>query len=258
MQVRNVRRWAQRGPKAWLSAAAILALAASIRLMLHPLLGPVMPAGAFFIAATLVEYYYGLAPALTVMVLGLGLADYMFVPPYFEVLSITRRDILLMVIYPVTTIIVIILLERLRRAQFRAELMALVAQSRYEMVLRNDNERAIARRSIDETHRLVLHLAQYNKNLILIQALERDAGSGRGATLAGMRLPVPNEIAPGPRFGELDPEDLKRFRSGGLTLGRLWVHLRRGEGPYVRTECLCERFTTHAGDFLVLRLEART
>jgi hypothetical protein len=254
MEVKNTKRWVPRGPNVWLVAVAALALAALIRLMLHPLLGPVMPAGVFFIATALVEYYCGLGPAMMVMVLGLGLADYMFVPPYFQIEVITRRDIVLAIVYPLMTILVIVLLERLRRAQYRAELMALVAQSRYEMILRHDNEQAIVRRTLDETHRLVLHLAQYNKNLILIQALEREAGRGHGGIIAGMRLPVPNEIAPGPRFGELDPEELKRFRNGGLTPGHVWVLLKHNDAPPQRTECLCERFTTHAGDFLVLRL----
>ena len=254
MEVKNTRRWVARGPNVWLVAIAALLLAALLRLMLHPLLGPFMPSGAFFIAAALVEYYCGLGPAMLVMVLGLGLADYMFVPPYFQIEVITRRDIMLAVIYPITTLIVIVLIERLRRAQFRAELMALVAQSRYEMILRHDNEQAIVRRTLDETHRLVLHLAQYNKNLILIQALEREAGSSHGAALAGMRLPAPNEIAPGPRFGELDPDELKRFRNGGLAPGHVWVRFKQGDAPPQRIECLCERFTTHAGDFLVLRL----
>ncbi|MGN6578407.1 MAG: DUF4118 domain-containing protein [Bordetella sp.] len=254
MQVRNARRWAQRGPRVWLAAAAILSGAVLIRLLLHPVLGSVMPAGVFYIAAALIEYYYGLAPALVAMLLGLGLADYLFVPPYFQVFTITQRDIELAVSYPLITSVVIVLIERLRRAEFRAKLFALVAQSRYEMVLRDDNERAIARRAVDETHRLVLHLAQYNRDLVLIQALER-AGGGERAALPGIRLPVPNEIAPGPRFAELDSDDLRRLRGGALMPGRLWVRLRRGEDAHARVECVCERFVTHAGDFLVLRVQ---
>ncbi len=50
-------------------------------MLLHPLLGPIMPGTAFCIAAALVEYFCGLAPALTVMVVGMGIADYLFVPP---------------------------------------------------------------------------------------------------------------------------------------------------------------------------------
>lgn len=80
-----------------------------------------MPGTAFCIAAALVEYFCGLAPALTVMVLGLGIADYLFVPPYATIAVFDRADVVLLVSYPLVTLLVIILIERLRRAQFRAE-----------------------------------------------------------------------------------------------------------------------------------------
>jgi hypothetical protein len=34
------------------------------------------------------------------------------------------------------------------------------------------------------------------------------------------------------------------------------VRLRSGDGLLKLTECVCERFTTHAGEFLVLRIGA--
>ena len=77
MKVRNARLWAPRGPRRWCIAAGALALASAIRFALHPLLGPMIPGTTFCIAASLVEYFLGLAPALTVMVLGLAIADYM-------------------------------------------------------------------------------------------------------------------------------------------------------------------------------------
>ncbi|MDE1005575.1 MAG: DUF4118 domain-containing protein, partial [Paraburkholderia fungorum] len=55
MEVQNARRWAPRGTRAWLTAAAALAIASGVRMLLHPLLGPIMPGTAFCIAAALVE-----------------------------------------------------------------------------------------------------------------------------------------------------------------------------------------------------------
>ena len=57
MEVRNSKRWAPRGRNRWLVAAAALIAAATIRTMLHPLLGPVMPAVSFLIAVPTVVHF---------------------------------------------------------------------------------------------------------------------------------------------------------------------------------------------------------
>ncbi|MFM0736055.1 DUF4118 domain-containing protein [Paraburkholderia xenovorans] len=254
MDVKNARRWALRGTRAWLAAAAALAIAAGVRLLLHPLIGPIMPGTAFCIAASLIEYFFGLAPALAVMVLGLGLADYLFVPPYAAIDVFNRADVILILSYPLVTLFIIVLIERLRRAQFRAELIASVAQSRYEMLLRHDNERMLARRAIDETHRLLRHLSHHHKTFILIQALERKARPQQDEGRVPSLLPrLPNEIAPGPRFADVNPDDLQRL-SKALLPGSHRARLKGSDGASKLTDCVCERFTTHAGDFLVLRI----
>lgn len=225
-------------------------------MLLHPLIGPIMPGTAFCIAASLVEYFCGLAPALTVMLLGLGIADYLFVPPYATIAVFDRADLVLLVSYPLVTLIVIMLIERLRRSQFRAELIASVAQSRYEMLLRHDNERLLARRAVDETHRLLRHLSHHHRTFIFIQALERNALQPADDLKPQSVLPrLPNEIAPGPRFADVDPEDIQRL-SKALWPGSHRVRLKSGDGASKLTECVCERFTTHAGVFLVLRIGA--
>ena len=257
MKVRNARNWAPRGTQRWCLAVVALVIASAVRFALHPLLGPMMPATTFCICASLVEYFLGLGPALTVMILGLGIADYMFVPPYRNVTFIDAHDVVLSISYPLVTLIVITLIERLRRAQFRAQLITAVAQSRYEMLLRNDNERALARRSIDETHRLLRHLAQHHDGFILIKGLERKAtqlgGSNRAVADA---LPQATEVAPGPLFNVVHPDDLPRL-THSLSPGphRVRLQSRQHKREYRMTNCSCERFTTHAGDFLVLRME---
>ncbi|MEI6002770.1 DUF4118 domain-containing protein [Paraburkholderia bengalensis] len=280
MQVQNARRWAPRGARRWIAAIVALCVASGVRLLLHPLLGSVGPGTAFSIAAVLVEYYFGLAPALTVLLAGLCIADYLFVPPYATLGVINRYDVLFVVSYPLVALVVITLVERLRRAQFRAELIAAVAQSRYEMLLRHDNERMLARRAVDETHRLLRHLSQYHTSFVLIQALERTPAGTDGVAQqfdaaikpsAGYRRP-PADIAPGPRFEEVEPDDIRRL-SHTLCPGSHRLRLRphaavvpgtsdsaRADAPGLAgdsvprlVDCVCERFTTHAGEFLVLR-----
>lgn len=249
MQVQNARRWAPRGARRWIIALVALGIASAVRLLLHPLLGPVMPGTAFSIAAVLIEYYFGLAPALTVLLAGLCIADFLFVPPYEALGIIDRSDVMFAVSYPLVALVVITLLERLRRAQFRAELIASVAQSRYEMLLRHDNERALARRAVDETHRLLRHLSQHHERFVLIQAIERPSAG------AGVAPRQPIGIAPGPRFDDVDPDDIRRF-SNALVPGSHRVRLRSANASVAAqlVDCICERFITHAGDFLVLRI----
>ncbi|ACR31776.1 DUF4118 domain-containing protein [Burkholderia glumae] len=260
MKVRNASLWAPAGMRRWVYAAGALVLAIAVRLALHPLLGPVMPGTAFAIMAVLVEYYLGLAPALVVMFSALPIADFLFVPPYAsldEFLTFDRGDIVLLVSYPLVTLLVISLVERLRRAQFRARLITSVAQSRYEMLLRQDNDRLLARRAVDETHRLLRHLAQHQSQLILIKALERNAAQ-RAQVGQSVDAPLPfgGEVAPGPRYAQVHPDDIQRI-THTLSAGSQRVRARSDDsgGEFRLTQCQCERFTTHAGDFLVLRVE---
>lgn len=257
MKVRNASHWAPRGRRRWFLALGALAVAAALRVALHPLLGPLMPGTAFGMAAALVEYYLGLAPALMVVMLGLGVADYLFVPPYANITVFDRHDVLLLVSFPLVTLTVITLIERLRREQYRAQLIASVAQSRYEMLLRHDNERALARRAVDETHRLLHHLAQHHHGFILMKALERDAAArasvGQSTAWSSSEA---EGVAPGPLFAAVHPEDVQRI-THTLWPGSHRVRLRRSQhgAEFRLTPCRCERFTTHAGDFLVLRTE---
>jgi K+-sensing histidine kinase KdpD len=268
MEVKNSRRWAPRGRNRWLIAAAALFTAAVVRTLLHPLLGPIMPGTAFLIAAVLVEYYCGLGPAICVMISGLILADFLFVPPYGRITVIDGSDVRLLVSYPLITILVITLVERLRRAQYRGELLSAVAQSRYEMLLRHDNERLLARRATDEMHRMLHHIAHYNRSLVLIKALDPEHSAPPGgfvaaaatATAAGI---IDDEafragLAYGARHADVHEEDLARL-SDRLTPGRHRLRFltsgREGTGDWRPVECICERFTTPSGEFLILRAE---
>jgi hypothetical protein len=253
MKIRNASRWAPRGFRGWYFAVLALVVASGVRLLLHPLLGPIMPGTAYFIASALIGYFFGMAPSLAVMGFGLVIADYLFVPPYQQLAVLDQSDVGLIVSLPLISILVICLIERLRRSQFRAELIALVAQSRYEMLLRADNERVIAGRAADETHRLLRHLPHYHNDIILIQALDRRVAlDGIGARVAGLET-IPAAIAPGLRYEHVHFDDIKRLLST-LKPGNHRARVDIGAGKFKPMDCICERFTTHAGEFLVLRL----
>ncbi len=252
MKIKNAARWAPRGAKPWLYAVLAVVIAGAVRMMLHPLLGAIMPGTAFLIAAVLVEYFFGMTRAIVAMMLGLGIADYLFVPPYQQLAVLDRSDLTLVISYPLITLVIIVLVERLRRAQFRSEFIASVAQSRYEMLLRLDNERALASRAADETHRLLRHLPHYHEDIILIKAFEQQAGLVDPASKAQGA----SGIAQGVRFDSVHPEDTMRL-SATTHPGSQRVRIGNG-ASYKAFACIAERFTTHAGDFLVFRVEEPT
>jgi len=247
MYIRNSQRWAPRGRRRWLIAAAALIIAALVRTLLHPLLGPIMPGTAFLIAAVLVEYYCGLAPAACVMLIGLGLADFLFVPPYGRIEEIDRADITLLVSYPLITIVLIALIERLKRTQYRSQLLAGVAQSRYEMLLRHENERLINRRATEEMGRMMKHISEHNRSLILIKTL--DTVSGTSSRKADTKSA---SITYGVKHPEAHDEDLARV-SDALLPGSHNIRFQSAERNWQPVECVCERFATPTGDFLILR-----
>lgn len=249
MKVKNAGRWAPRGARPWLYTALAVIGASAVRMMLHPLLGPIMPGTAFLIAAALIEYFFGMSRAIVAMILGLCIADFMFVPPYEQIAVLDQSDLALLISYPLITLLVIGLIERLRRAQFRAELIASVAQSRYEMLLRLDNERALASRAADETHRLLRHLPHYHDDIVLIKAFDRRAAA---VDTVSATQGAPG-IAEGARFDSLHPDDVSRL-SATTHPGSQRVRIGTN-GIYRAIVCIAERFTTHAGDFLVFRLE---
>jgi hypothetical protein len=254
MKVRNASHWAPRGLRGWYFAALALIVASGGRLLLGPLLGPIMPGTAYVIAAALIAYFFGMTPALAVTAFGFVIADYMFVPPYQQIGVLDQSDVELIVSLPLVSILVICLIERLRRSQFRTELIGLVAQSRYEMLLRAENERLLAGRAVDETHRLLRHLPHYHDDIILIQALDRRAAPGDpgGACVAGSER-LAAGTAPGLRYEHVHSDDIKLLLPT-LRPGNHRARVDMGAGKFKPMDCICERFTTHAGDFLVLRL----
>lgn len=153
----------------------------------------------------------------------------------------------------------------MRRAQYRAELLAAVAQSRYEMLLRHDNERLLARRATDEMHRMLRHIAQYNRSLILIKALDPANSLPPGSFVAAAATATPHAlvddaslhagIAYCAKHTQVHEEDLAHVRVH-LTPGHHRMRFLSGTRDDWRpVECVCDRFTTSSGEFLVLRAD---
>ena len=133
-----------------MDALAILLLAFFIRQSLHPLLDAHFPQLAFSIATLYIHYRYGLAPALAAAIISFPAAIYFFIPPYGEFDIAAPEDVHTAIAYALLITAFMIAIQRLRRAQYRAELLAEVAESRYLMLLQSEGDRQAVERDLKE------------------------------------------------------------------------------------------------------------
>jgi PAS domain S-box-containing protein len=159
MRNRNARRWAPGGIKPYAVAAAALAVASAIRFALHPILKDNLPFLTFTIAALLVEFYCGLAPALLVVAGGFLIGTYYFVPPYATFLAPEIWDLVYTVGYFAVVLLGIALIESLQRSRYEARMLREVAQSRLEMLERSHAGRRQAEAAAQRSEEQYLALA---------------------------------------------------------------------------------------------------
>lgn len=144
MKVRNARSWSPHGSRRFVIALVAVAAAMAARYLLHPLLGTRLPFVSFTIAALVVEFTVGLAPALLVIALGLVVGDFFFLPPYFTFGPLKESDVYSFAGFVGVAVLGVALIEALQRSKYEAKLMKEVAQSRYEMLLQSYSERDLA------------------------------------------------------------------------------------------------------------------
>lgn len=152
MKINNVKSWAPSGAERWWVTLAICALAFCVRMLLQPVLHSRFPLLAFTLSTLFVHYRYGLGPALVSAVISFPIAVFFFLPPYGHFGTLDHEDVLTAGAYGLLTAAFIVVIQRLRRAQYRAELLAEVAESRYIMLLQSDNERESAERALKDLH----------------------------------------------------------------------------------------------------------
>jgi len=151
MPVRNARRWAPGGWRSWAGACGAVGLAFLIRFELHSVLQSEYPFLLFTIAALLVEFFLGLAPAIFVVIAGLLLGTYFFVPPYNSFFVPEPLDLFFVAGYLIINGLAIALIEDLQRSKYALGLMKDVLQSRLEMLERSNMEREFAEKQAQES-----------------------------------------------------------------------------------------------------------
>jgi hypothetical protein len=204
-----------------------------------------------------VEFFAGPGPALLVAVLSLPTLDFLFVPPYYSLASFDERDLLVMIGFLMSAGLAVALIEWLRRVQYQAELLAEVARSRYDMLLRVDNERMLAEDTVKLTNRMLKSITAERDSLVFI---------GNGALHYEF---VPDELRreaaahgdahPGRDFlSMLHPDDAAHIRpqlegAGPFVRGRHRLRLRTKGGAFREIVCELDYFRATQGTFVVLK-----
>lgn len=102
-----------------------------------------MPVLFFTIASVLVGFSLGIGPAILVVIVGVPVADYYFVPPYANFGIFDKEDVILFVGFPSATLPFLCMIEWLRRTQHEAKLLGDVAKARHDILLHADKRRKL-------------------------------------------------------------------------------------------------------------------
>lgn len=261
MDIRNARRWAEPGAKRYVGALMVVLAAFLVRSLLHPVLDHSMP-GIFFVCAVIiVEFLWGLGPAIMAMVISIPIFGFFFVPPFRDIAELDRRDVLIVTGFLLIAPLAVVLIERLRRAQYRAELIAEVAQTRYEMLLRAENERMLLSDSVQLGNAVMTYLTNHLDTIFYLanpathyefidEHFRRATGvAPEVVKREGLRALLHPEDAA--RVAGLFSADGERPQHGAHNL-----RIRTREGGYEMFHCELQYFRAHVGTYVILRLHA--
>ncbi len=169
------------------AASAAMLLAIALRWALDPWLGDIAPLATLYAAVVFTAWHGGRGSAVTVAALGYLACNYLFVSPRFQVSLSTVADGISLAIFLATTVLIVLLGERIRRSDRRASELSRLAQERQRELEREAVERRLAE------HRLVTSLdrvsdafARFDRDwrfLHVNAAQERAWGKRRGELL---------------------------------------------------------------------------
>jgi K+-sensing histidine kinase KdpD len=141
MEIKNSKRWAATGWEPYYMALLGYILAFAIRHYLTPLLDDHLPMLLFALNCAVIAFLYGFWPSFLTLLISVPTALYFFVKPYGEFTPVSESDLFLMIVYFTLITVFAVMIELLHRSQYRAELLAKVADSRYRLLIEADEDR---------------------------------------------------------------------------------------------------------------------
>ena len=134
MLIKNARAWAPQSLSTYCYALVAVGIAFFVRYQLHPILQASFPILFFIFSTILINFRFGMGPAIFTVLLSIPLAYYFFIPPFGSFDLEHPMDAFAIFIYIILFGIIIWLIEKLQRERYRAVLIARVAQSRMEIM----------------------------------------------------------------------------------------------------------------------------
>ncbi|MEJ1959255.1 MAG: DUF4118 domain-containing protein [Nitrosomonadales bacterium] len=141
MEIKNAKRWGIAGPKPYYVGFVGYIMAFALRYILYPVLDDNMPILFFAINSLFIAYYYGFVPSFVMLLLSFPTSFYFFVKPYYSFGPVDIHDIYRLTVYTIMTGLAALMIELLRREQYKSILLARVSDSRYRLLVEADEDR---------------------------------------------------------------------------------------------------------------------
>lgn len=141
MEIKNAKRWAKAGPEPYVAGLLGFLAATAIRFALQPIVDDHLSMLLYAINCVVIAFLYGFWPSILMLSISLPTAFFFFVKPYSAFDGISQSDVFLLIVYSTLVVSAAVLLEWVRREQYRATLLARVSDSRYRLLVEADEDR---------------------------------------------------------------------------------------------------------------------
>ncbi len=136
----NAYRWCHNKAYGYLNACVGVFFAFCVRFSLQSQVEAAIPLFFFQVNTIVIAFFFGTGPALLTLAISIPLMSYFFMEPYGEFTVVDTKDILVLVVYGTYTLLVCLLVEWLRREQYRAKMAILVSESRFKLMVEGDSK----------------------------------------------------------------------------------------------------------------------
>lgn len=205
----------------------------------------------FITTAYVIHYFFGIVWSTLAMLIGIAVSAFSYVTHMYAVDSVDVPKLLFLLSYVAVGIVGVILIEWMRRMQYKAELIELVSKSRYDMFLRLDNVYQTGLRLQAGLQEVLQYVSDHRQSIVMIKSTNHLQQSKEDLPISLLSIPDP-DVTEGKMLIVHD-DDLGQF---ALEKDNLKSHIRVSEQgkPYATQECVCKKFSTNLGDFFVWHL----
>lgn len=260
MNLKNSKKWCSVPRPLAYGASLLITLAAfAFRYLVHDYVQPYIPFQPFFLACLLIEYFFGLGPAILSAVLALILGMHYFIEPYGVINGISVSDIIVSLNFILTTLLTIAIIEYLRRTLYSNQLWLKIANSRHRTSLLRENDRLYFAKKASAAASAVERLV---KDLSAVLVIQSDQGASYPQPLCYRLCERIRVDANGSGWLELfHPDDIAQLQDAlqsreGMQETRrdLTLRMRSPEGEYLPTQILLERLSVGHSAIMVIKL----